>query len=548
MRTADRAAVPAADLLQAASTPGRHHRRAFGSEETGFGAASASNAPTGVLTAEPEHDHHPWSPTTSSATATAIAHLHDPLASEEQFRPVPAGSAHQAGDADASVIEIDREVSARRARVRKFAPIGVGAAAVLAGTMVLSLLQPGAKDPSLSNALVEDTGRQATPENAAVTGPGASAAGALDSVSQTTADRSGASAAAQEAAAEQAAAKKAAARQAATQKAASEKVAEERHEKAVAARKSESSTSSGSGSPDSSGSSQGGSRTATVKTDDSPKKSSSTQGSPKKQDSSSGSPTSEESPKSQGSGKSSQGSGTSEGAGKSEGATKTEGSSNPVAHAAQVAGEGVQAAIAQGWKAIGGDEFTGSSLGENWSAYDGEGHAGNGRRSPDAVSVENGNLTIKGDSNGKTGGIAWGKSQKYGKWEMRARFPEGDKQYHPVLLLWPSEVSWPEGGEIDFAETNSAAKDVSFFLHHGSDNSQESDKKAVDITQWHNYAVEWTPDAIVGYIDGKEFFRNTDKNAQPPGPMHATIQLDYFPDGGSPKPSEMNVAWMRQYS
>jgi hypothetical protein len=29
--------------------------------------------------------------------------------------------------------------------------------------------------------------------------------------------------------------------------------------------------------------------------------------------------------------------------------------------------------------------------------------------------------------------------------------------------------------------------------------------------------------------------------------MHATIQLDYFPDGGSPQPSEMHVAWMRQY-
>ena len=143
--------------------------------------------------------------------------------------------------------------------------------------------------------------------------------------------------------------------------------------------------------------------------------------------------------------------------------------------------------------------------------------------------------------------MAWGTSQKYGKWEMRAQFPKGDKQYHPVLLLWPSEVSWPEGGEIDFAETTSASDDVSFFLHYGASNSQKTAKKALDITQWHNYAVEWTPDAIVGYVDGVEWFRSEDPNTFPPGPMHATIQLDYFPDGGSPEPSEMRVAWMRQY-
>ncbi|RZT83422.1 glycosyl hydrolase family 16 [Pseudonocardia sediminis] len=219
----------------------------------------------------------------------------------------------------------------------------------------------------------------------------------------------------------------------------------------------------------------------------------------------------------------------------------------PVAGAAQVAGEGVQTALKQGWAAAGGDEFTGGGLGANWSAYDGPGHDGQGRRTPDAVSMENGNLVIKGDSEGNTGGISWGEGQKYGKWEVRAKFPKGDKQYHPVLLLWPDSGQWPEGGEIDFAETNSAADDVSFFLHYGSDNSQDSAKKSLDITQWHNYAVSWTPEGITGYIDGVQWFQNTDSSTQPPGAMHPTIQLDYFPDGGSPEPTEMQVAWMRQY-
>ncbi|MCW0214941.1 MAG: glycoside hydrolase family 16 protein [Pseudonocardia sp.] len=210
------------------------------------------------------------------------------------------------------------------------------------------------------------------------------------------------------------------------------------------------------------------------------------------------------------------------------------------------AGNGTQAATAKGWQLVGGDEFNGG-MSSHWGPYDGAGHGGNGRRTPDAISVENGSLVIRGDSNGNTGGMAWDTGQRYGKWEMRAKFPAGDKQYHPVLILWPTDMSWPEGGEVDFAETDSAADDVSFFLHYSSSNQQKYAKTPLDITQWHNYAVEWTPDAVRGYIDGKQVFESTDGETLPPGKMHPTIQLDYFPDGGSPKPTEMLVDWMRIY-
>jgi beta-glucanase (GH16 family) len=210
------------------------------------------------------------------------------------------------------------------------------------------------------------------------------------------------------------------------------------------------------------------------------------------------------------------------------------------------AGNGIQAATAKGWQLVGGDEFNGA-MSDHWGPYDGAGHGGNGRRTPDALSVQNGSLVIRGDSDGNTGGMAWDTGQRYGKWEMRAKFPAGDKQYHPVLILWPTDMSWPEGGEVDFAETNSAADDVSFFLHYSSSNQQKYAKTTIDITQWHNYAVEWTPDAVRGYIDGKQIFESTDGNTLPPGKMHPTIQLDYFPDGGSPRPTEMFVDWMRVY-
>ncbi|MBP2364591.1 glycoside hydrolase family 16 protein [Pseudonocardia parietis] len=484
------AAVPATTLLQGAVTASGRHRRVWTDDDTG---AAAADSPTGgvgradrasdgtatevrvTTTALPAGDASPWAPRPPAGSfpppdddgvpetsGTTIAGLHEDDAEPAGDDPVaePAGGG--------SVVEIDRAGSPRRSAVRRFAPLGVGAAALLAATMVVTLLQPGTEDPSLSTTLV-DASRRSVSE-----GVGAATSGIGDGGGSRLADAAGG-----------------ASGQIGPAIAAAEAAERRDEERSSRATSDTQDGSSGSGSGATSGSESG--------------------------------------------------------PGSGEGSAPAAGGGG-VAEAAQVAGQGVQAALAKGWQAIGGDEFTGSSLGENWSAYDGPGHDGNGRRTPDAVSVENDNLVIRGDSEGNTGGIAWGEPQKYGKWEMRAKFPAGDKQYHPVLLLWPSEVSWPEGGEVDFAETTSASDDVSFFLHYGSDNSQKDAKKALDITQWNNYAVEWTPDAIIGYINGEEWFRSEDPNTLPPGPMHATVQLDYFPEGGSPEPSEMHVAWMRQYS
>jgi hypothetical protein len=206
-------------------------------------------------------------------------------------------------------------------------------------------------------------------------------------------------------------------------------------------------------------------------------------------------------------------------------------------------GEGRQAAAVHSWKHVGGDEFNGGKS-PLWSAYDGAGHAGNGRRTPDAISVANGMLVISGDSEGNTGGMSWKEDQRFGRWEMRARFPKGDDQYHPVLILW-RESGGKENGEVDFAETTSASNKVSFFLHYGSE--QEYAHKTIDISQWHNYAVEWVEGRITGYIDGEKWFESTAEETLPPGRMHPTIQLDYFPEGGSPQPTEMHVDYMRIY-
>jgi hypothetical protein len=216
----------------------------------------------------------------------------------------------------------------------------------------------------------------------------------------------------------------------------------------------------------------------------------------------------------------------------------------PVKPAAPVVDDGVQAATAHGWKLVARDEFAGA-LSTTWKPYEGEGNSGKGRRSPDAISVRSGVAVIHGDAKGTTGGMAWADDRRTGRWEMRARFPKGDAQYHPVLLLWPQRGG-SDDGEVDFAETTSAASSVSFFLHHGS-GDQESAKKQIDITQWHNYAVEVTSTRVTGYVDGQKWFESTSRDTLPRGPVHPAIQLDWFPKGDSPEPSDLLVDWMRIY-
>jgi hypothetical protein len=194
------------------------------------------------------------------------------------------------------------------------------------------------------------------------------------------------------------------------------------------------------------------------------------------------------------------------------------------------------------------DWSTGAGL-SGWNLYDGPGHAGNGRRSPGAVSVLGGLLTITGDSAGTSEGMAWMPGQKYGRWEARVKSPQGASAYNSLLLLWPDAENFPVGGEVDFMEISDQSRQkTELFLHYGADNSQENGSVAIDATQWHNWAVEWTPDHIAAFVDGKQWYRTTDTSHLPPGPMHLCIQLDYFPDGHSAGGGAQEmVAWAKQY-
>jgi hypothetical protein len=213
---------------------------------------------------------------------------------------------------------------------------------------------------------------------------------------------------------------------------------------------------------------------------------------------------------------------------------------------------GATAANAQGWgDPMRSSEFDSRSALADWNVYDTDGHNGNGRRTPTAMSFDDGALTITGDPAGNSGGMAWLPGSLYGRWETCLRSPAGSANYHPVALLWPDSGQWPADGEIDFMEISDAPRQlVTNTIHHATPDPSVTygpENQAaipIDATEWHSWAVEWTPDHVSGYVDGKEWFRLSANI--PSTPMHLCIQLDNF-GGDIGQGGQMMVDWAREY-
>ncbi|MCG5215800.1 glycoside hydrolase family 16 protein [Streptosporangium soli] len=194
------------------------------------------------------------------------------------------------------------------------------------------------------------------------------------------------------------------------------------------------------------------------------------------------------------------------------------------------------------------EEFTDYLKPADWTVYDSRGHAGNGRRSPRQALLGGGALWLHGKADGTTAGIATKRAQVYGRWEARIRLWPGAGSYHPVALLWPQQggsgVQSKTSEEIDFLEVINDPKRrrPNFFLHTAD--GQEQAHANVDMTKWHTYAVENTPDGVAGYIDGQEWFRSAKSTRSP---MSACLQLDWFPGDGTPGEAWMEVDWLRIY-
>ena len=216
-----------------------------------------------------------------------------------------------------------------------------------------------------------------------------------------------------------------------------------------------------------------------------------------------------------------------------------------------------EAAVRNGWTLTAHDEFDGDALDEDlWSPYSGRTTDDVGQHDPDNLSVSDGTLKLASRGN-TSAGMNWKGDQRYGRWEARVRSQAGNG-YGPVVLLWPESENWPEDGEIDIMEIPKGDRQkANFTVHWGEDDTQDGKSIQGDFTQWHNFAVEWTPERIVGYLDGQEFYRTEDPDANPPGPMHLAMQQDIgpsgtdwipAPDAGTPATVTFEVDWVRIYA
>ncbi|GAA3924639.1 family 16 glycosylhydrolase [Actinoplanes auranticolor] len=237
------------------------------------------------------------------------------------------------------------------------------------------------------------------------------------------------------------------------------------------------------------------------------------------------------------------------------------------------AGDGDQAAVRHNWGTARADfsdefEYVGAPDATKWSqskpSCDPTPHHADALRCPEKTTVDNGRLIMTGSADAKSGWVGNKWKTTHGRWEARVRSKNtassNGKQHHPLLLIFPSDNSWPINGEYDFLENMAPGEQCAqAFLHYPHDEDvdvQQVRKVQTDcgapLSEWHNFAFEWTPDHIRGFIDGKEWYtlsgggNSIRRDIETMNNGRLTIQLDNF-DGKGITPAMFEVAWVRVY-
>jgi beta-glucanase (GH16 family) len=223
-----------------------------------------------------------------------------------------------------------------------------------------------------------------------------------------------------------------------------------------------------------------------------------------------------------------------------------------------------------GWKLTFHDEFDGRALDlQKWNPNDPWGRERNVELQAyvkDAFVVSNGVLRVQaekrkalyaGKQRSYTSGMmtTYGKfSQQYGRFEIRCRVPKG-KGMWPAFWLLPDPLGWPP--EIDVLEILGHEPDKIYMTHHfrGEQRKRASSGgswKGPDFSaDFHEFAVEWSSEQIVWFVDGKERFRST--KTIPQTKMYLLVNLAVGGDWpGAPNentvfPSAFEVDYIRAY-
>ena len=144
-------------------------------------------------------------------------------------------------------------------------------------------------------------------------------------------------------------------------------------------------------------------------------------------------------------------------------------------------------------------------------------YVGGSRNGVKTAFIEDGALNIRAVKEGKdiiSARMYSKKSWTYGYMEAAIWLPKG-KGTWPAFWMMPDDFSrgWPGCGEIDIMEevgyhanyTSSSIHCMKYYHSIGTQKTHEQYTAGAE-SGYHVYAVEWTPDALKFYVDGKEHF------------------------------------------
>lgn len=147
--------------------------------------------------------------------------------------------------------------------------------------------------------------------------------------------------------------------------------------------------------------------------------------------------------------------------------------------------------------------------------------------------------------------------QTYGYFEIRARMPRGTG-FWPAFWLLPKRGNWPP--EIDIMEASGARP---YGIHNGVIEKKRSTPapggawidQFIDATDgFHRYAVDWTPENIIFYVDGTRTFEYGAHGIHEDMYMLANLALGSGdpgwipdPDSTTPFPGLMEIDYVHAY-
>jgi beta-glucanase (GH16 family) len=172
------------------------------------------------------------------------------------------------------------------------------------------------------------------------------------------------------------------------------------------------------------------------------------------------------------------------------------------------------------WNIVWSDEFNGTNINPKVWTYD-IGNSGWGNNELEYYTSRTNNAYVAGGllhiaaQKESYGGASYTsariKSQglfswKYGRLEWRAQLPAGTGCWPALWLLGTNitTISWPGCGEIDVVENNGSNPGfVQGSLHSGSDETGYYNFfDGNSVTNFHTYTLDWSPNAILYYVDG----------------------------------------------